>query len=444
MQFHYIAINQENQKLSGNIHAENTDAARKELNKLGFSVISISEIAETTSSDTSALNRYKFEAIDSSGKKIIGTITSKDAKNAYTRLIHEYHFKVESLADIKTPEILEDLKSLEQSTQSVNLTKKEQIISDANADEKKLSGAQKQLTLKVDEIIKSVNDTLDSHQNYFTIDAKKKMKDAINKLITIKSSYNFEYIKTLSSDLLRELTKKENYILGNENDEKIQNRISLEAEQMILLINNFNANDNSANTFSESINNLIDKKSTSDKPQNLNLDSKYHELNENFLRIKSDIILYIKSSKENKEILKNEIKDLFVKRKKIKSELKLIKNSSTKQIEGNRINNSETEEIKPKKDIFIEIYYFSGWLLIFYLIYYLIIYYLNTKEISFISEQSTINPYKPSLIRNLTLFLFFIHCFMSIQKNCFKSGKKQLWISMCLSIAFTVFIISNF
>ena len=45
--FKYIVINEENKQLYGTIGATDEGSARKELNELGFSIVSIEEIEKT-------------------------------------------------------------------------------------------------------------------------------------------------------------------------------------------------------------------------------------------------------------------------------------------------------------------------------------------------------------------------------------------------------------
>ncbi len=437
MQFHYVAINQDNQKLSGSIHADNQESARKELNKLGFSVLSVEEVSQTANQaiQSSELNKYKFEAIDTNGKKIIGTISSKDSQNAYQRLINEYHFKVEVLADIKNPEDPEDLMALAQYLES--LSKSNNSLKLTALIEEKETKQQNTFSSEIESIIVNIKKILEDFTNNFTPETKKTINDYLDKLIRLKSSFNQSYVKQTTEELLDLFSKEESFEISTSTD--IKNKILLESQKMLIKLNTGNSTllqKKQEQPLKKEEESNLSSPTNQTKNENEcpnNIDFLEHKILSNKQEIKNDILLFFKSTKDNREILKTEISKLWTENKELKRKL-------------NKNNNLQKE----KKNIWNEIYYFSGWLLIFYLIYYFISYYLWSKSILpqrelFELQRTIANPYKTSIIRNIMILLFFTHCLMSIQKNLSQEQKKQkLWISAFAGFIISILIISNF
>ena len=98
-QFQYTAVNSDAKKLNGVIGAESENDARKQLNTLGISVLSIKTIKDKAkvsvhSEKTVNLKKYEFEAYDKTGRKIVGTIPASSRYKAFKRLMEEYEFEV--------------------------------------------------------------------------------------------------------------------------------------------------------------------------------------------------------------------------------------------------------------------------------------------------------------------------------------------------------------
>jgi len=92
--FYYLAVSgSDNRRMNGQIDASNEMAARNELNRMGLSVLSISDkaSAEIGTSDTVI---FEFEALDRTQKKVSGTIDALDLTAAYSRLQDEFTFQV--------------------------------------------------------------------------------------------------------------------------------------------------------------------------------------------------------------------------------------------------------------------------------------------------------------------------------------------------------------
>ena len=139
-QYKYLAITQDNQKMSGSFNASNEEDARKELNQLGLAILSIEEVAgivqpPKTQEAPSAtpppppqpvkqatvipkreekidpgkiLIKFEFEALDKTGRKIIGTIPAQNKFSAFSRLTKEYQFDISYISKADAPQTEKD------------------------------------------------------------------------------------------------------------------------------------------------------------------------------------------------------------------------------------------------------------------------------------------------------------------------------------------------
>lgn len=114
MNFVYIALNKNNQKIEGEVSAENLNIARDRLHGMGLSILSITEKKEEDFSITQEVKTeqapkdyksFEFKALDKKKKEIIGTIDADSEINAYFRLKDEFHFEVQSMFDLDASEM---------------------------------------------------------------------------------------------------------------------------------------------------------------------------------------------------------------------------------------------------------------------------------------------------------------------------------------------------
>jgi len=92
--FYYLAVSgADNRRMNGQIDAVSEAAARSELNRMGLSVLSISDKAPE-GADAGQTTSFEFEALDRTQKKVAGTIDAADLTSAFTRLKAEFSFQV--------------------------------------------------------------------------------------------------------------------------------------------------------------------------------------------------------------------------------------------------------------------------------------------------------------------------------------------------------------
>lgn len=88
--YHYVALNQKQQELGGVIESADEPGARKKLNDLGLSVVSL----KVTELQQQTKPVFEFEAFDKNKKKVSGTIVSDSGITAYVRLFEEYELNL--------------------------------------------------------------------------------------------------------------------------------------------------------------------------------------------------------------------------------------------------------------------------------------------------------------------------------------------------------------
>ncbi len=225
MQFSYIALSPEYQRLTGVITAENEEEARKKLHAMGLSVISISEhkgdeapketeTKQKTQVPTQVgVKNFYFKVVNSKGQTVDGTIESTDRKTAYKRLVGEYNFNVLVLCDASLPieereekgkEGLEELakevnKELGITTESKK-TKKQQE-NEQLGENNDNTRQREELMQEVDEVAKLADDILEKYENQLAGDEIKEIKDKKDALMRMRLSNNLPYIRNLTEEL---------------------------------------------------------------------------------------------------------------------------------------------------------------------------------------------------------------------------------------------------
>ena len=109
--FHYTSLNKDNKTLSGVVEAVDEQSARKKMNSMGLSVISLNLAADEKHAPQEGRTVFEFEAIDKINKKVTGTITAEDIVKAFAKLFDEYQLNVIFLApQSSTPDEKEELR----------------------------------------------------------------------------------------------------------------------------------------------------------------------------------------------------------------------------------------------------------------------------------------------------------------------------------------------
>lgn len=459
MKFRYIAINQENKRLSGIISAKDEKAAREELSRLAFSIINLEKIEELSPEiEAEQKNpKYEFEAFDKYGKKIIGTIRAEHEYAAFKRLIEEYKFKViylckEKASEEKKAATRENGVEILQARyeQEKEQEEKERPIDEA---EKAFEEERQKLMQQVTFVLSKIREVIENFRDEIKPQEKTNIKKLVNKLLRIKNSTNLEYIKKTSEELLRKIQDKEIY-LHEEVMNKEKEKLALETQKMILDLESIETKKSIGASLAANIKNWYSKftKSSGARPKFITkivsslfkpfTQAKKHPeeiaKKQQIRKINKQIFAYVKlifrSPKTYRQQITESIKTLFQERKKLKTELKTIRN----------IRKTEEKKLKSlhkDRGILQELNSFSGWLLFFYLAYYFIANYFLTKGLDI--EISWNFYFYDTTIKYFIVFVFLFHAFTSTKLVFFRKSFIANFLLLPIPVILGVLVIFN-
>ncbi|MCC6643384.1 hypothetical protein IT411_01425 [Candidatus Peregrinibacteria bacterium] len=458
-QFSYTVISKDNRQLAGTIEAQDEQAARQELNALGFSVLSLVQgaLTEPTEQQNAELiediKKFEFSAYDKNAKKIVGTIQGKDIYEVFRRLIYEFQFDVQSLypenlsagdkekAELKGIDYLKD--RLLEEEMAAKVAQEKQAM-----DEKEFQERQAMLKGQVDFVLQKVNSTLDTYRDELDPPRKAKIKYFVEKILRIKNSTNLDYIRGTCEELLTYLQKEELF-LNEQSKLKEKTQLTIEAKSMMMELSRIAKpqqkdlfddlrewrkehiiENNNPGLFETTINLLITPLigPAQEDPEIITarekLKSSKGQFNQ-FLR------LYFQSSEpEYKKEIQSTLKRLW-------GEIKIDKTNLKKIIEQKHHERLANIEYTSTETLAKEIFGVAGWVLTFYIIYYFATIYLNSKQIDFIPETKLNNLFQTSIIKYFFTTLFLMVCFLGIKIEFFRRKPAAT------PILFFVFLISS-
>lgn len=459
-QYKYIALNQENKKLAGVINAANETAARDELNNLGFAIVSIEESVEDSQTSTTKKPKFKFEALDKSGKNIIGTIPSATQKDAYQRLIEEYNFQILAIYPPNANEAaIQKAREIEIHELKANY--------DASIKQKEnQSETYKTMTYEDQrsELLKKIDQILQRYQKFiqtFELELKPEPRGLIkkqsNKLARVKTSKSLEYIRQTAEEFLKQLQEQEIFL---HEDRLIaeKNKLKIETRKLLTEIHSFgherrplkgdiihrleawqdkNITHNPKPTLwakflnptvSRLLNILLDNETVHQLKKQIKTTEEY---------LKSYGYLWFTTVGPYKEDATRNLKALWLERKHLKKDLIKAKKEAQK---------SQAQQIAQKPTIFRrilkELSAFSGWLLAFYLIYYFLSNYFLTKNLGF-TPPWHYQLFQAHLFKYVLIILFIFHNATSFNLTFFRHNFLASLVLYPLSIAGSLLIIYN-
>lgn len=435
----YTVLNKNGEKLTGAIEAGDLGKARETLNKLGFSVVSIEDAGEAQK-DNKTVKTFEFEGLDETGKKVEGTIKSKDEVSAYRRLKKEYNLEVKYIIDESLDPAQKEIKKNKGTADLEIETKREEEKikkDDGSGKMMKYQLEQEQaLKRKVEFVIKKIDEFMVEYKGTLEPSKLEEIRKEKDKLLRIKGSKNLDYIKGTTEDLLKILQEEELFLKGKISEER-KAHLKIEAKRIIDDINSKELSPIQANRLTEKIKNwqkeqigdhedlkfyerFIQKilswilKLVEEDPTVTILKQKISTLNHQIIKY---IKLYIKEeSKDGKTDIKHSLKLIFAERKKIKAELSGLKaklrfqqktDPKGQTFEGK----STTESIRDT------ITSFSGWLLAFYLIYYFVSIYITTKDFGLGEISRSFYIYNSSTFKYIIIIIFLLHTSYSLKRN---------------------------
>lgn len=476
--FHYTVANKDNKKLTGAIEAADETLARAQLNKLGFSILEISESqTEQVSTEQPAQEipqghiRYVFEAINAQGQKITGTIVSADELSGFRRLNKEYELTVtaiykenasdETIAEARSKGTYSLNQVIEQEKQLQELGKEDLVTQDRVKKEI-------EVRTRVEYILKQVNELLLEYDTDIPPDHHKEINQRIDKLLRIKSSTNLEYIISTAEDLLEFIKnieisiKQKNYLEKRTNLKlKIKNMLAKLhetgkpqsiSEDIVKTIQSWQQKNIKKTIripwYIQLINNVLSKiKKIFETPEEVRI------LNSQISNFNSQLFEYIKiyikePAKEYKQKAREAITSIWEIRKKTVAKLKEVKKRIREEARQARLA-AEKNKTKDEIDssILADFSEFTGWLVAFYLSYYFVSLYVITKDFGFGGLQAIprlLNFYSTSIFKYILITVFLLHAGFAIKNNFFQKSKIASLIIFPLTTFLVIFTIVNF
>jgi hypothetical protein len=226
MRFSYVALNKSNQKLKGFISGDNREEAKKKLHDIGLTVLEIVEAPESNQSteniqtNATSLPSFEFHVVDTEGRRLSGTIQASDRKNAYRRLVSEYSFIVNSLAETNIPKeqrLEEGAKGLEEIADAIEEEfgiKVQRSVEDKNKDTEDITQSilgklfveeKKIISEEIDEITIKTKNILKKYNEKIPAEKIDEMEVLMGNIIRLKRSNNIPLIQKVSADLCAHL-----------------------------------------------------------------------------------------------------------------------------------------------------------------------------------------------------------------------------------------------
>jgi len=480
--FKYTVVNKEGKNLAGTIETASTVTAKQELNGLGFSVLEMIEMKEPAAAETDqTLIKFSFEAIDKSGKQIVGTIPSHSQEEAIKRLIKEYDLTITGIwkegsseSEIKTARE-EGLKKMHE------IKDAELIAGEANAVKSEIDKKKEQIFReRIDYVLTKIYDLLKTFEEDISKDKRAEINKKIDKLLRIKSSTNFDYILETTREILKFIQEQEKIF---KEKGQVEKKLQIEFQSKVLMDELKRASIEDTSIKGRIVKKIKEfKEKMAARKQNVilsNLDKilgsmqKMFETPPEISIIESKIKgcntqlwqlaqLYIKEpTPEYKEKVKGSMKTVWETRKKTVQELKELRNhlkSDAKKITAKSATSALTttpdgktilEEEQPSTDHFLssftqEVSSFSGWLLGVYLVYYFISLYLTTKNFGLSSIPKGFFFYDSHIFKYLLSIIFLLHCSLSIKITFFKNNMVASLVTIPVFLFVSLIVLLNY
>jgi hypothetical protein len=457
--YRYLVINPENKQLEGTVSAPDEEAARHELNQLGFSVISITETAEEAEAAGKQMPVFEFAATDKNGRHIVGTIQSADRYSAYKRLISEYSFAVEYVIDDKLDEASKQAERLKGALDLHDMLAEEQMLlqkkeTGEEKDMKEFARTQEVLKSQINFVLNKVKDMLDQYEKDMKPETKAKIRYFVDKLMRIKTSTNLDYIRKTAEELL-DFLQKEELFLNEQAHVRDRTKMLVEAKSLTMQLKRSKTKKNIS--FTDGLRqwrqeHIYDNRNPSlaDKIENAIISifigttiesEEILELRREIATTTSQIWQYLRlyseaGSPEFKAETKEGLKRLFNERKKLKNKLKEAKKHFYKaQAEGRE---------PPMQKFTLELQEFSGWLLAFYLLYYFISIYVSSKDFGLQQIPGYFFVYRSSFLKYFLAVIFLLHGALSVKIVFFRRNEIAAFIISPIFILASLLIILNF
>lgn len=457
MKFSYTIVNKEGKKLTGTIDSENEGGARDELNKLGFPVIDMMQINEETADEIlGKTKKFEFEAIDQTGRRILGTVSAEDRYPAFKRLVGEYHFTVEKIwqasASLDVQDQEKNLGVVDLYTQIKKETSQKEKPSQVQALEKEREEKEKFIRTHVETALEKAKTLLATSGDKIKEEEKIALQQKSDRLLRVKTSSNIEYVRHLAEELLLHIQNQEIYKEKPEGKE--QEKLNLEIKKLLSELHEDKIKPTLRQDILESIQRWKKRNLREDEePKGINkiLNAIFSFIEEIFtqppeissrkqkiqLINRETFSYYILLLKEKSPQLREEIKEsignLRQEKAKIKNELREIREKYRKEEELK-------EELSMSQRLMNELLALLGWIIFFYIGFHILtIYRAFPEKFGKIMQISTTNKFMI-----LLTILFITYTSTNIKKTFFSGNRFAAVTTAIFVIASGTLIILNF
>jgi hypothetical protein len=462
-QYQYTAVNQGGKKLTGFIGASDEEAARKQLNSFGISVLGIQKIAESDvkgpakeTQTSSELPTYEFEAYDKTSRKVLGTIPASSRYKAFKRLMDEYQFEVAFVVEMGA-----DNEQREQAKkEGLDVLKAEYELQEKSSGkdvenlEKEKNEAfeekRQALLLRVDFILEKIKNILASYETEIKVENKKIIQTAIDKLLRIKSSTNLDYIEHTSEELLKKVQNQELF-LHKEQMASARAKVKLETTELMAQLHNRPQEQKDVfegglaelqSKIGDSQNKLL--KGISQQIQNYLPSEAEKELKKRIHVVKKQVWtfrkIWLSAKKDTKLQARMSLMKIIAEEKRLKAELLVLKKKRHPEKIASPKENGVMEPL-----ITEEITSFLAWLLVFYLAVYFFSHYMSFKVIPGGSWlPGDFNLLASSTLRTLLISLFLWYALLNLRVQYFRYEKWANVVVIPLGILVNLTLILNF
>ena len=446
--FKYTVANNDGKKLNGSIDAIDEQAARLELNNLGFSILEISKTEKPHTELAKDHIIFEFEALDKAGKNVTGSIPGKTKEEVLKRLKKEYELRILALwRHDATPQEIEQAREIGE--KQLNSEDQELLI---QANKNQINEEEIILKEKIEIILKKVYALLKKFEADIDKDIYAQITKKIDKLLRIKHSNNLEYIYTTAEELLLYIEEQQEAFQKKGLKEK---KFELKVETNAIF--DELKSTKKAKSLTEDISSKIQK--WQNKHSNSNIVSKFlniiygftktteeeRVLKEEIKNLKSQRFEYYKlyfkePTKEYKEKVKTNIKNINLKIQNYKEKIKEIKYP---ELKVNKLSEKTKKEENFLTTTLKETNTITGWILTLYLIYYFITLILSTKDLGITNIPNGFVLYESHIFKYLLILFFFLHSSTAIKINFFKDNKIANLIIPTLFILITITTLLN-
>ncbi|MBI2453590.1 hypothetical protein HYV58_00235 [Candidatus Peregrinibacteria bacterium] len=412
--YHYIALNPEQKELAGMIEAEDEATARKYLNELGISIISINPADSAAPKKNSATATggtvYEFEARDKTGKKVVGTIASETPIKAFAKLAEEYQLDVLFLFPSSlSPEEKETSKKngiaeLENEykklyTSSVKEKNAEDTGAAAQEQRRELMGKVEFTTTRMEDFLKRYGAELKGEE-------REVLQSYLNQLMRIKDSTNLDHIRTTVEKMLEHIQKQELFI-NEEQRLKESAELKVDSKEMLTNLKKTGlqrdidviktAEAIRGNRYLKPIGELLVRWLKPKNPEVLGIKQEMQSVNKHlFAYVK--LFLFGPTKVMKREALQS-IRTLWNEKKRLAIKLSVLKTEEKKR-------NITEQKAGPLEDRIAAV---SGWVLAFYLASYAITYPFSMKNFGLSEMPSSVFFYRSPLTSAFTMGFFFLY-----------------------------------